>query len=77
MTSSHVPTFERAQPLLRLSFERPVGVRLLLTRLLNAALACMVVAALVSAAYLCKCKMGIDMFEGPSCLHNALYWMVR
>ena len=61
----------------RLSFDRPTGVRLWLARLFNAALAMMILAATVSAAYLCKCKMGIDLMEGPSCLHNSLYWIVR
>lgn len=47
-----------------------------MTRLLNAMLACSLASAFVCATYLCKCKMGIDIFEGPSVLHNIFYWMI-
>lgn len=52
------------------------GLRLWMTRLLNAMLACSLATAAVCATYLCKCKMGIDVFEGPSILHNVFYWMI-
>ena len=32
--------------------------------------------ALLSTLYLCKCMLGIDVIDGPSPLHNMLYWIV-
>lgn len=52
------------------------GLRLWMTRFLNAMLACSLASAVVCATYLCKCKMGIDIFEGPSFLHKLFYWMI-
>lgn len=52
-------------------------IRALLHGLLRGVAAAGMAGCLTCVAYLCKCKMGIDLFEGPSCLHNALYWIVR
>ena len=60
----------------RASFARPQGLRLFLCRAFNAMLGSAVATMVFCAAYLCKCKMGIDLFAGPSFLHDPLYWIV-
>ncbi len=60
----------------RHSYARPDGLRLFLCRMFNALLASALATTLFCAAYLCKCKMGIDLFAGPSFLHDPLYWIV-
>ena len=60
----------------RRSYARPEGVRRLLGRMFNALLGSALATTLFCAGYLCKCKMGIDLFAGPSFLHDPLYWIV-
>lgn len=58
------------------SYPRPQGLRLFLCRALNGVFASALATMVFCAAYLCKCKMGIDLFAGPSFLHDPLYWIV-
>lgn len=60
----------------RKAYDRPVDFRLFLCRIFNALLGSALATMLFCAAYLCKCKMGIDLFAGPSFLHDPLYWIV-
>lgn len=75
MTSAHI-FFFRAGLLQGRTYARPVGVRLFLCRVLNALLGSALATMMFCAAYLCKCKMGIDLFAGPSFLHDPLYWII-
>ncbi len=72
MTTITLPSSDHAMPLAIREYRHGM-VRGMLRGLCVAAMA----GCLTCVAYLCKCKMGIDLFEGPSCLHNALYWIVR
>lgn len=75
MTSADI-SFFRAGLFQGQTYDRPVGLRLFLCRVFDAMLGSALATMLFCAAYLCKCKMGIDLFAGPSFLHDPLYWIV-
>lgn len=76
MTFTDIARLGALWPEKRRSYARPEGVRLLLARMFNALLGSALATTLFCAGYLCKCKMGIDLFAGPSFLHDPLYWIV-
>ena len=58
------------------NYPSPQGIRLFLCLSVKGVFASALATMVFCAAYLCKCKMGIDLFTGPSFLHYPLYWIV-
>ncbi len=76
MTTCSSAALQAAQPAYSSALELCARHRGVVTGAARGLLASAAGGILTCTAYLGKCKMGIDLFEGPSFLHNALYWIV-